>query len=803
MDREVSPAEPVSPSRISTSSGTLGDTPEAPWSPRRMWRRLPHVAALALVVGAGMPAGMSACSNTTSSSSGGVGVQSILFIQRVAEYTNSSGQLVIDVAGGNGQVIDYTRYDPGGSLNILSPASADGVKTNLTSQFTTADFNGADVSFDATEAVFSMKTDVNDSYHIYTVTLTANAQGQFEIHQKTAGPQDDINPIYLPGGRIAFATNQMYTEMGTRADEYEHSRVVAQLATISHDGGDADRRLFPQNLSHSVAPFLRYDGTFGYSRWEHFGGTNDVKLFAVSPGGTNMVAVGGQHGKPVNSLINVKEISPNVMVGIGTERDRTIHSGTLLQIDSRNQADSFCLDPSNAPFTGHQCLDEEHTQFTILTPEVPGNADPSPAGRYREPSVLPDGRILTSWADGPVNDLNELADTPPDYGIYVYDPVAHTNQLVYNDRNYWDLNAMAIVAHTEPQVIGDVQHTVESTTPVLIGSITLANTSLDETVQGAEFTNAVPLGQALQSAVAVRVIEGFSSEAAKGVTMFGLTMDEGAAVLGTAPVYQDGSWLAQVPPYIMMHVQPLDKFGISIRNQRLWIQGSPGEDRRCVGCHASRTGQGVPALGQNPTVAEQSGAQTFIEAIDKRTEYPWADGYVPGSGVIQPLLTAKCAGCHNSSTTSYYSVTRTDPVTGQVTTYQIPTLDLSDTPVTVYYDKMVYVYPASYVSLYYPATLAMMPAGLQISGTVAPEWMIPEDARDSVLISKLNVQASDGTTAWPVSSHPFHPEDKGVTLTADERQMLIRSADLGGQFWSRQNTGFVPFTADPTTGTSN
>jgi Hydrazine synthase alpha subunit middle domain len=450
-------------------------------------------------------------------------------------------------------------------------------------------------------------------------------------------------------------------------------------------------------------------------------------------------------------------------------------------------------------------LDEEHTQFTILTPEVPSGSAPSPAGRYREPSVLPDGRILTSWADGPVNDLNELAVTPPDFGIYVYDPVAHTNQLVYNDRNFWDLNALPIVQRAEPAVIGDVQHVVDATQPVLMGSITLANTSLDETVQGAQFTSPVSLGDALKEAVAVRIVEGFSSEAAKGVTMFGLTMDEGAAVLGTAPVYQDGSWLAKVPPYIMMHVQPIDKFGIAIRNQRLWIQGSPNEDRRCVGCHASRTGQGVPALGQNPTLAEQqSPTPTYTEAIDKRSEYPWADGYVKGSGVIQPILTAKCAGCHNSSTTTYYGVTRTDPVTGKVTTYEIPYLDLSDTPVTVYYDKKVAVYPASYVSLYYPATLAMMPAGLKITGKVAPEWMIPEDARNSILISKLNVRALDGTTAWPVSTNKFHPEDQGTqyALTDDERQMLIRSADLGGQFWSRQNTGFVPYSADPTAGST-
>src|SRR5208283_2729116 len=97
----------------------------------------------------------------------------------------------------------------------------------------------------------------------------------------------------------------------------------------------------------------------------------------------------------------------------------------------------------------------------------------------------------------------------------------------------------------------------------------------------------------------------------------------------------------------------------------------------------------------NPTAAEAHLATAqFTEAIPDRTEYGWPDK-------VQPTLTAKCASCHNSSTTSYYSLTRTDPVTGNVTTYNIPTLDLSDTPVTVYYDKQVHVYEASYVSLYY------------------------------------------------------------------------------------------------------
>ena len=46
----------------------------------------------------------------------------------------------------------------------------------------------------------------------------------------------------------------------------------------------------------------------------------------------------------------------------------------------------------------------------------------------------------------------------------------------------------------------------------------------------------------------------------------------------------------------------------------------------------------------------------------------------------------------------------------------------------------------------------------------------------------------------------LHPEDKGVTLTRDERAKLIRAIDVGGQYYARQNTGFKPFGSDPLAG---
>lgn len=596
-----------------------------------MTHRPPLFALLALIA---TISGASACTQSTSSpgSGGGAGVETLLFIKRQTTTRNADGTYDVDVAGGNGQVLDYQRYVAGGSLNLLSPARADGTVTNLTSAFPAADFNGADVSFDAKQAVFSMKRDGNDHYHIYTVELSPDANGKYEIHQKTAGSYDDVSPIYVPNGLIAFVTNEMYTAMGTRADEYEHSREALQLATISVDGGDADRRLFAQNLSHMVAPFLRYDGRIGFSQWEHFASTNDVKIRVIDPDGAEEEAVAGQHGdddattKPGDALFTVKELSPNVMVGIVTARDRTIHAGALLKIDARNTADPVCMD-ANAYATGgtvgHACLNEENVHYTVLTPDVPTGSDPSPVGRYREPSLLPDGRILVSWADGPVNDMNEQSATPPDFGIYVYDIATKQNQLVYNNRSTWEVNALAVVPRAEPPSVAATQHAQDSTQAAHLGSVDISQTSLNEKISGAQF-NDTPLSQALkQGAVAVRVIEGFSSEGAKGVTMFGLTMFEGAAVLGEAPVFQDGSWLADVPPYIPLHLQPIDKYGLAIRSQALWIHGVPNETRRCIGCHESRTGQGVPSLVTGQTVAETVGAQPYNTPIASRAEYPW------------------------------------------------------------------------------------------------------------------------------------------------------------------------------------
>ncbi len=194
----------------------------------------------------------------------------------------------------------------------------------------------------------------------------------------------------------------------------------------------------------------------------------------------------------------------------------------------------------------------------------------------------------------------------------------------------WELYAHAITARPEPTIIAPSQVTADASKPTTFGSIDIRETSLalrhGDAVSGAQFTSSTPTDEALAQATRVRIIEGFSTEGSPNHTMFGLTMAEGAAILGEAKVEADGSWLANLPPYIPVHLQPIDQFDLSIRSQTTWIQGMPGESRVCGGL-PRRQKPSEPSerrLGASDD-RRGRGPEDFMKPIDSRTEYPWGE----------------------------------------------------------------------------------------------------------------------------------------------------------------------------------
>ena len=764
-------------------------------------------AATALPLLAAMALPFVGCTNDAPETEDERGFSKIVYAVRQHTVLQPDGNVTIDVAGGMGQVMDYLRYNPGGRLEVRDLNTGKVVNLIAGDRYKNADVSSLDVSFDAKQVAFSMKLDGSDDYHIYVANIDKNgdAENPHAIKQLTFGPYDDIHPTFVAGGKVAFVTNQPYTEMGTRADEYNHARIVTQIATVTLTGGDADRKLCSQNLSHTINLAGLQDGRIFFSRWEHLENVNDVKMFAMNPDCTQMVAVGGQHGKPSNSLVQVAETNDaNVFIAVATSREDTIQSGALVKIDARAHND-------------HTTFDEERPEYEVLTPAVPRGEEESPVGRYRAPAILPDGRILTSWAKGFVNMLDELALSPPNFGIYIYNPKTLENELVVNYDDSWELYAKPIVERKEPPIITSIQNSQDSTIPMKLGSIDVRQTSLGflhgNTVTGAQF-DGTSIDDALQQTDRVRIIEGFSSEGAAGATMFGLTMAEGAAILGEAKVEQDGSWLADVPPFVPIHLQPIDEFDLAIRNQTTWIQGMPGEDRVCGGCHEERTGPNLIG-GQQLPIAAGRGPENFMLPVNDRVEYPWdyADG---NPNEIQELFNANCVQCHNETTNGngpqeFYTVTMTDDITGETQDFMVPRMDLTDRPVTVEYDMEVADWPASYVSIFYPAALEMEMDEATVVGTIPPAWGRPSDARNSALIEKLNVASVyDGAKyAWPLGEAFTDANIAGGTrtdhamqhgMTRDQVVMLIRAIDMGGQFYARQNTGFEAYTDNPVAG---
>ncbi|MDP7304625.1 MAG: hypothetical protein QGG09_16085, partial [Pirellulaceae bacterium] len=164
------------------------------------------------------------------------------------------------------------RFYPGGNLfmlDSLSPAARARNVTNLKA----GDVQDVEVSYDATKILFSMRRDASDTWHLWQI----NADGG-GLAQLTFGPQDDVDPAYLPDGRIMFCS----TRPGF-LDEY-HREPAAVLHVMNPDGTEVEQISF--NVSHDVTPTVLSDGRILYPRWEHHGPFNRFPLFAINPDGT-------------------------------------------------------------------------------------------------------------------------------------------------------------------------------------------------------------------------------------------------------------------------------------------------------------------------------------------------------------------------------------------------------------------------------------------------------------------------------------------------------------------------------------
>ena len=299
----------------------------------------------------------------------------------------------------------------------------------------------------------------------------------------------------------------------------------------------------------------------------------------------------------------------------------------------------------------------------------------------------------------------------------------------------------------------------------------------------------------------MRVREGFSGEEGVGRD-FGLTEHEGAAVLGVAPIHTDGSFAATIPAGVPVAQQVIDRFGMSMGGEPVWISAAPGESRLCGGCHESRHETTVI----NPGITEafawgpadlMSDVRRYDRLSTDMNDYVSTGAIVgvPWDSALQNIFDNNCVSCHNGVPgAANPSYTIMDPESGDSFEW---TFDLRGdvTPASPLGETLISGYSASHLSLLGPDMMDLEDAGLIIIGDI-PIYMEPTSARDSRVIQVLNppqLFRYDDQTGSVVSDYDpavraFGPDlHQGIDLTPAEYYQLILAADNGAQFFSREN----------------
>ncbi len=733
-------------------------------------QRIRQGIALTQIVGAVVAA--SAVGACGGSDSGPLdGVDAIVFLQRPKRNEM-------------GDIFQYTSYKSTAHIMKLSPPTADGVLTPICcdqagTDFANIDISSYDLAYDAKAIVFSGKLSDSQRYGLFEVTLDDG-----KVRQLATDPTRDYTyPVYVPGDKIIFMTNNVVEEGAPQhRDEYERGETV-QIGSINRDG--TGEQLGPRNLSHRVFPTMLSDGRVMMTQWEHLGMTNEGDLKIMNPDMTQVREGFGREGTGVaNSYLKAREISPGRVIAIATARNRTIQSGALVDIRLGK------VTSADGVVRADVDMSEANASYNVLTPLVPRGNEPSAptVGRYYDAYPLNAAdkpALLVSWADGPVESSSlGAAGLSADFGIYLYDSANQARRPIFNDPEMWDVLAQPLAPRTAPPQIQSNGSNQFSDQAVLIGSMDVSKSTLFSIDKAAVW--------------GVRVMEGYSSEEGFPM-MFGSSRQEGHAQLGVAKKQDDGSWLALVPPNIPIHLQAIDSFGMSVATEPVWFSGRAGESRVCGGCHESRTDTTVinPGITQAFAVGPDDLMSQTPRAGRESTTFT-RDGIVgvPWDKALQPVFDAKCVSCHNGiKSAANPSYTITDPVTGLSAEW---VFNLKGDAVSLSVGNfMMDGYSASYLSLAGPDMEAIDKANVVVTGNLKV-YIEPLSAKDSLLIQKLNppkqFPAQDlGTRAWPTGTNPPHALAVGQELTADEYYRMILAADMGGNFYSRENRTGEPY----------
>ena len=497
--------------------------------------------------------------------------------------------------------INTHSYDTEGALKVLDVAS--GKVTTLFDPGKGTTVRDADVDFDATQIVFSMRRGITNDYHIYTLSLDNP-----EPKQLTSKPQvSDIDPIWLPDGDILFSSS--------REPKYCmcNRHIMCNLYRMKPDGANIHQigksTLFE---GHST---LMPDGRVLYDRWEYidrnFGDAQG--LWTCNPDGTGHAIYWGNNTTSPGGVIDARTLSKTHLsiAVMAACHDRPW--GALGLIDRSKGIDGQEPVVRTWPLEFRERIKTEGQDF-----DSPGRLKT----KYEDPFPLDDEHFLCARQTGKGEEM----------GIYYLD--LHGNEVLVYVEAPGCFDPMPIRPRAKPPIqparrnFKDVNGT---------GYFYVQNAAIGTHMKGVE-PGAIKYLRIVESPEKRTWSSGFwngQGQQAAGVNWENF---ENKRILGTVPVEDDGSAYFEAPGNTYLFFQALDKDGMLIQSMRSGIYVQPGETYGCVGCHENRVGD-IPPVKQKP--------KALSRKADKLNGWYGPARLFSFQQEVQPVFNKHCISCHD------------------------------------------------------------------------------------------------------------------------------------------------------------
>lgn len=456
-----------------------------------------------------------------------------------------------------------------------------------------------DVSFDGTKILFSMRRNREDDYHIYEM----NADGS-GLRQITDGSGlTDVDPIYLPDGRILFTS--------TREPKYCmcNRHLMGNLYTMNADGSNLEQ--IGHSTLHEGHSALLPDGRVVYDRWEYvdrnFGDAQG--LWVTNPDGTNHAVLWGNNTSSPGGVLEARAI-PGTELLIATFaacHDRPW--GSLAILDRRLGLDGREPVVRTWPAEAIERVGQGgYDNMKAVNP------------KYEDPYPLSDKQFLCSRMIGKGEQM----------GLYLLDLLG--NEVLLHAETPGCYDPMPLAPRVKP--------------PVIPSRVDLAKTEgyvyVQNVYQGVGMERVKP-----GSVKYLRVVEspekrfwtGPAWDGGTGQQAPGMAWNDfnNKRILGTVPVEADGSVFFKVPADTFVYFQLLDDKGMMVQSMRSGMIVRPGETTGCVGCHEDR----------RSTVRFEAAAQGWKHGPQRLQPWYGPPRLFSYTAEVQPVLDKHCTSCHD------------------------------------------------------------------------------------------------------------------------------------------------------------